>query len=230
VKWFAAAACWWKRLSAVSSEEKLRRQMVETQCRARGIKDPRVLSALLDIPRHEFLPQLPLEEAYADRPVPIGHGQTISQPYIVALMTELLALERNAKVLEVGTGSGYQAAILSKIAWEVYSLEIVPELGGKAGATLQRLGIRNAHLKSGDGYEGWPEEAPFDGIILTAAPEQIPAPLLDQLAPEGRLVAPEGPPQAQRLFLIKRTGDGFQREALTPVKFVPMTGQAEGKT
>jgi len=221
---------WWKRSRAISSAEELRREMVETQCRVRGIKDPRVLAALLEIPRHEFLSGVSLEEAYADRPLPIGHAQTISQPYIVALMTELLALKGGGRVLEVGTGSGYQAAVLSKIAREVYTLEIIPELARQAEVTLQRLGIRNARLKRGDGREGWPEQAPFDGIVLAAAPEKIPAPLLDQLAPGGRLVAPEGPPEAQRLFLLQRTEDGLKREALIPVKFVSMTGKMEEKT
>jgi len=178
------------------------------------------------VPRHELIPEENRGDAYGDHPVPIGEGQTISQPLIVAYMTECLELKGGEKILEVGTGSGYQAAILGELAREVYSIEIVPSLAQRAAADLARLGYANVHVREGDGYRGWPEEAPFDGIIITAAPPQVPQPLLDQLKVGGRLIAPIGV-DVQQLVRITRTAAGFQEEKLVPVRFVPMTGEAQ---
>jgi len=203
-----------------------REMMVVQQLRARGISDPRVLAAMGKVPRHELIPEENRGDAYGDHPVPIGEGQTISQPLIVAYMTECLELKGGEKILEVGTGSGYQAAILGELAREVYSIEIVPSLAQRAAADLARLGYANVHVREGDGYRGWPEEAPFDGIIITAAPPQVPQPLLDQLKVGGRLIAPIGV-DVQQLVRITRTAAGFQEEKLVPVRFVPMTGEAQ---
>ncbi|HJQ96783.1 MAG TPA: protein-L-isoaspartate(D-aspartate) O-methyltransferase, partial [Candidatus Polarisedimenticolaceae bacterium] len=203
-----------------------RELMVVQQLQARGISDPRVLAAMRKVPRHELIPEGNRADAYGDHPVPIGEGQTISQPLIVAYMTECLELTGSEKVLEVGTGSGYQAAILGELAREVYSIEIVPSLAKRAAEDLKRLGYTNIHVREGDGYRGWPEEAPFDGIIITAAPPQVPQPLLDQLKIGGRLVAPIGV-DVQQLVRITRTATGFSEEKLVPVRFVPMTGEAQ---
>ncbi len=200
--------------------------MVETQIEARGVADERVLEAMRRVPRHRFVPASLVDSSYADHPLPIGHRQTISQPYIVALMTELVRPRPGTKVLEVGTGSGYQAAVLAECTKEVYTIEIVPELARQAAALLEELGYRNVHARAGDGFDGWPDAAPFDAIVVTAAPERIPQPLLDQLAPGGRLVIPLGA-GAQDLVLVERTADGFRRETVTPVRFVPMTGKAQ---
>ncbi len=205
-----------------------RERMVESQIRGRGLADERVLAAMREVPRHRFVPDAERARAYADRPLPIGWDQTISQPYIVALMCAKLALEPGARVLEVGTGSGYHAAVLSRLAAEVYSIEIVEPLALRAGATLAELGYGNVHVRAGDGYGGWPDAAPFDAIVLTAAPPEIPAPLLDQLALGGRLVAPVGDGWSQELQVVTRTADGFHRETVAPVRFVPMTGKAQG--
>jgi len=202
-----------------------RLRMVAMQIEARGIRDAAVLEAMRIVPRHLFVPPSQVDQAYQDGPLPIGRGQTISQPYIVALMTELARPDRTARVLEIGTGSGYQAAVLAECAGEVYSIEIVAELGRQARERLEAQGYRNVHLRIGDGYDGWPEAAPFDAILLTAAPERIPQPLLDQLAPGGRLVAPVGT-GFQDLVVVTRTVDGFQRRTITGVRFVPMTGKA----
>ena len=198
--------------------------MVEGQIIARGVRDRRVLDALRRVPRHEFVPPELAEEAYSDSPLPIGFGQTISQPYIVGYMTELLRLEPDQKVLEIGTGSGYQAAVLSLIAGEVYSIEIVEPLGLEARERLKRMGYRNIHVRIGDGYQGWPEQAPFDRIILTAAPPEIPQALIDQLAPGGRLVAPVGPGYgAQEIVIVDKDRKGqVHRRVDLPVRFVPM--------
>ncbi len=206
--------------------EELRRQMVEKQIRARGIKDDRVLKAMFQVKRHEFVAPGLQGEAYDDNPLPIGEGQTISQPYIVALMTELAQVNPDSKVLEVGTGSGYQAAVLSVLAREVYSIEIVDVLGRKAEEKLAALGCKNVHVRIGDGYKGWPEEAPFDAIVVTAAPDHVPQPLIDQLKTGGRLVIPVGD-FYQDLSVITRTKKGLQKENIIPVRFVPMTGEAE---
>jgi protein-L-isoaspartate(D-aspartate) O-methyltransferase len=194
--------------------------MVEEQIEARGVRDARVLEALRKVPRHEFVPENLRERAYGDTALPIGHGQTISQPYVVAVMTELAHLGPDSKVLEIGTGSGYQAAILSLLAGEVYSIEIVAPLAERAKETLARLGYR-VHLRTGDGYAGWPEAAPFDAIVVTAAPPEVPQALREQLAVGGRLVVPVGT-GVQELQVHTRTEDGFDVENILPVRFVPM--------
>ena len=203
-----------------------RERMVAEQIAARGVRDERLLDAMREIPRELFVPAAYASDAYADHPLPIGHEQTISQPYIVAYMTELLELDGDERVLEIGTGSGYQAAVLGELVAEVYSIEIVAPLAERAGELLARLGYDNVHVRSGDGYRGWPSKAPFDRILLTAAPEEVPEPLLEQLAVGGRLVAPVGR-RGQELVLIRRTEEGYTREELLAVRFVPMTGEAE---
>jgi protein-L-isoaspartate(D-aspartate) O-methyltransferase len=198
--------------------------MVEGQIAARGVRDEAVLRALQSVPRHEFVPASLANEAYSDNPLPIGYGQTISQPYIVGYMTQLLAPSPQSKVLEIGTGSGYQAAVLSKIAREVYSIEVIAALGKEAMERLARLGYSNVHVRIGDGYLGWPEEAPFDRIILTAAPPEIPELLVDQIAPGGRLIAPVGPSYgAQEIVVVEKdAGGNISRQTDIPVRFVPM--------
>ncbi|NOX36904.1 MAG: protein-L-isoaspartate(D-aspartate) O-methyltransferase [Calditrichaeota bacterium] len=206
--------------------QEARKRMVETQIRARGVKDARVLKAMEKVPRHRFVPEHLWDEAYFDEPLPIGYGQTISQPYVVAYMTEQLGLTGDEKVLEIGTGSGYQAAILAELAKEVYTIEIIPELGKRAAEVLKELGYENVHVRIGDGYRGWPEAAPFDAIILTAAPDHVPQPLLDQLKVGGRMILPLGD-FYQDLVLITKTEKGIKKERKIPVRFVPMTGEAE---
>ena len=203
-----------------------RRHMVDRQIRDRGIVDPRVLAAVTRVPRHEFVPPDQQDRAYEDRPLSIGHGQTISQPYIVAYMTEQLELAGDERVLEVGTGSGYQAAVLAEVAAEVFSIEIIPELAEDARRDLARLSYENVHVRTGDGYRGWPEHAPFDAIILTAAPDHVPEPLVEQLAVGGRMILPIGR-GLQELMLIERTASEVRRRRLLGVRFVPMRGQAE---
>ncbi len=205
-----------------------RERMVREQIAGRGIEDPRVLAALSRIPRHELVPEDVRAHAYEDRPLPIGHGQTISQPFVVAYMTEQLRLRGGERVLEIGTGSGYQAAVLAEIAGEVFSIEIVAPLGERARADLKRLGYKNVHVRIGDGYRGWPEQAPFDAIIVTAAPGHVPQPLIDQLAAGGRLVLPVGGFD-QELLRIERHADGIHEERLIDVRFVPMRGEAAGE-
>ena len=206
----------------------LRHKMVESQIEARGIKDSKVLEAMREIPRHEFVEDAVRDQAYNDYPIPIGEGQTISQPYIVGIMTELLAIKGHEKVLEIGTGSGYQAAVLSKLVKEVYTIEIINVLAKRAQATLKKLEFNNVKIKSGDGYKGWKEHAPFDAIILTAAPPKIPQPLIDQLALGGVLVAPIGV-LSQELVRIKKEKGKLARENIIPVRFVPMTGEINRK-
>jgi len=213
--------------SALFQERRLERDaMVRSLIASRSIDDEHVLEALRRVPRHLFVPEEYRDQAYADHALPIGERQTISQPYIVALMTEQLALRKNHKVLEIGTGSGYQAAILAELVAKVYSIEIIETLSLRAAGVLEKLGYENITLRHGDGYRGWPEEAPFDAIIVTAAPDHIPKPLLDQLKVGGRLVIPVGS-FYQELIRLERTAEGFEEQRITPVRFVPMTGEAE---
>ena len=215
--------------AAERDEQSARRMnMVDHQIRARGIRDPRVLEVMRKVPRHEFVPAGQTANAYDDNPLPIGLGQTISQPYIVAYMTEQLQVTPQSKVLEIGTGSGYQAAVLGELAKDVYSIEIVAELARRSAETLERLGYKNVYVKAGDGYRGWPEQAPFDRIIVTAAPDHVPQPLVDQLAVGGRLVIPVGDYYQQMLILTK-TPRGVVEEKTIDVVFVPMTGEAQRK-
>ncbi len=203
-----------------------RKRMVERDLRGRGIKDPRVLEAMYLVPRHLFVPRRHRSQAYQDRPVPIGKGQTISQPYVVALMTELLTLKGNERVLEVGTGSGYQAAVLSQLAREVYTIEIIPSLAAKAEERLLRLGYGNVQVKTGDGFFGWEEKGPFDAIVVTASTEKIPDPLWNQLQRGGRLVMPLGEThKTQRLVRATKIKGKRHVETITGVIFVPMTGE-----
>lgn len=205
-----------------------RRAMVESQIAARGVKSTSVLDAVRTVPRHRFVPDKYAYQAYADCPLPIGEGQTISQPYIVALMTDLLGCGPEDTVLEIGTGSGYQAAVLAELVAHVYSIEIVEVLAERADSTLKELGYKNISVKAGDGYRGWPEHAPFDAVIVTAAPDHIPQPLIDQLKEGGRLVIPVGS-QWQDLLVVTKTAKGTETRSVTPVRFVPMTGEAEKK-
>lgn len=205
-------------------------QQLADLLRARGIEDERVLSAIASLSRADFVPEVSRAESISDNPIPIGFGQTISQPYIVAFMSQALQLEGDERVLEIGTGSGYQTAVLARLCAEVYSIEIVAELAREARERLERLQITNVHLKEGDGSGGWPEAAPFQGILLTAAPRQLPDALLAQLGPMGRLVAPVGAlPDAQELLLVERqlSNGGIHIESLLPVRFVPMTGGSD---
>lgn len=193
-----------------------------------GIKDERVLEAMEQVPRHEFVPEDEQFRAYGDHPLPIGYGQTISQPFMVAYMTEALKPEPADKVLEVGTGSGYQAAVLAPLVDHVYTIEIVEPLGKHAAEVLKRLSIDNVTVKIGDGYEGWPEHAPYDAIIVTCAPDDIPQPLIDQLREGGRMIVPVGETGSlQELYLLEKSDGKILKKGVMPVRFVPMTGQAE---
>lgn len=201
-----------------------RQQMVDTQIRGRGLKNRTVLKAMETIPRHWFVPHQWRNRAYEDRPLPIGYGQTISQPYIVALMTELVRPCETDRVLEIGTGCGYQTAVLAELVQEVYSIEIVHQLAEESHQRLQKLGYQNIHIRCGDGHQGWPEVGPFQIILVAAAPESIPDALLEQLAPEGRLVIPVGR-ESQMLRLIEKRADGSLKSTdISPVSFVPMVG------
>ncbi len=204
-----------------------RRHMMDEQIRGRGITDERLLVAMERVPRHRFVPDELQSLAYADRPLPIGHDQTISQPYLVALMTEQGRPGRQSRALDVGTGSGYQAAVLAEVCQDVYSIEIVPELADDAAKRLTSLGYGRVMVRSGDGYRGWPEHAPFDVIIVAAAPDHVPQPLVDQLAPGGRLVIPVGRYFQDLLVLEKRSDGSLHRRNIAPVAFVPMTGEAQ---
>jgi len=221
----ALAACTTAPAPAPSAErpDAGRERMVKEQIEGRGIKDPLTLAALRKVPRHLFVPDAATSEAYGDFPLPIGHGQTISQPYIVAFMTEALGLRGGEKVLEIGTGSAYQAAVLAEIAGKVYTIEIVPELAEQSRERLVRLGYRNVEVRAGDGYLGWPEAAPFDAIVVTAAAPRIPEPLKQQLVEGGRLVIPVGD-EHQELIVVTRRGATFDERRVLPVRFVPMTG------
>ena len=196
-------------------------RMVDAQIRARGVRDPRVLDVMAEVPRERFLPEDVRHEAYGDHPVPIGLGQTISQPYIVGYMTEALRLEPSHRVLEIGTGCGYQTAILAKLSREVYSIELVPELAERAARTLESLGYFNVHVRAGDGYEGWPEHAPYDRVIGAAAADAVPPALVDQLVDGGILVLPIGT-FTQELRVLQKHGTAMQLLATLPVLFVPM--------
>jgi protein-L-isoaspartate(D-aspartate) O-methyltransferase len=203
--------------------EAKRSKMVTLQLVARGINNDRVLEAMNQVPRHEFVPDSERERAYADGPLPIGQGQTISQPFIVAFMTQVVDPQPDQRVLEVGTGSGYQAAVLAELAGEVYTIELIPELAERAGALLERLGYRNIHVRTGDGYLGWPEAAPFDSIIVTCGADHVPEPLFRQLKPGGKMVIPVGHLPNQSLRLIKKDPEGQQHsQELLPVQFVPL--------
>jgi protein-L-isoaspartate(D-aspartate) O-methyltransferase len=205
--------------------ERLRAAMVRDQLQRRDIKDSLVLAAMLKVPRHEFVPANIINSAYEDSALPLDLGQTISQPYIVGFMTQALGLTGGEKVLEIGTGSGYQAAVLAEIVSEVYSVEILPELADRAGMLLAKMGYKNIHIRTGDGYEGWPEFAPFNKIIVTAAPDKVPQPLIDQLKTDGRMVIPIGRYE-QQLMIIEKHESGVVRQHSIPVRFVPMTGKA----
>ncbi|MGM0376865.1 MAG: protein-L-isoaspartate(D-aspartate) O-methyltransferase [Bacteroidota bacterium] len=200
-----------------------REEMVQSQLRARGVKSGKVLDAMRTVPRHLFVPEKIASMAYSDRPLAIGHEQTISQPFIVAFMTEALDIDGGDKVLEIGSGSGYQAAVLAEIGAEVWTMEIVPELAEMAERNLKQAGYENVHVKCGDGYKGWPEEAPFDAVIITAAPESIPDALVDQLKEGGTMVLPVGPVNSVQTLkkVIKKDGK-LKQETLIPVRFVPM--------
>jgi protein-L-isoaspartate(D-aspartate) O-methyltransferase len=221
----AASGCG-QNASSVSDFTAQRQEMVQRQLMTRGINDARVLAAMAKVPREEFVPLDARAASYEDGPLPIGYGQTISQPYIVAFMTEQLRPKPNDRVLEVGTGSGYQAAILAELVSEVYSIEIVGPLAKNAKTTLQRLGYKNVHVKIGDGYKGWPEEGPFDAIIVTCAPDKVPQPLVDQLKDDGRMVVPVGDRFAQQLYLLEKKNGQLKQSATLPVRFVPMTSEA----
>jgi protein-L-isoaspartate(D-aspartate) O-methyltransferase len=230
------ASLWWLGCGASTREvapptpdayAEPRARMVREQLVARGIRDERVLAAMGSVPRHELVPESDRNAAYQDRPLPIGEGQTISQPYVVAAMSEAAALRGGERVLEVGTGSGYQAAVLSALAREVYTIEIEPALAARAKRDLERLGCTNVHPRTGDGYRGWPEAAPFDAILVTAAPEHVPPALLEQLAVGGRLVIPVGGRFEQELWIYTKTEHGVERRRMMPVRFVPLRGEAE---
>ncbi len=216
-----------KAADAESAEfARLREQMVREQLKARDVKDPRVLAAMLRVPRHAFVPRNIIGAAYEDSALPLMLGQTISQPYIVGYMTQALDLKGTERVLEIGTGSGYQAAVLAEMAAEVYTIEIIPELTNRAVEILGRQGYKNIHFKTGDGYAGWSEYAPFDAVIVTAAPDHVPQPLIDQLKVGGRMIIPVGRFE-QDLLLVVKGPEGVTRRSTIPVRFVPMTGRAE---
>jgi len=201
--------------------EQARQNMVEYQIKGRGIKDKNVLGAMLKVPRHLFVPEEMRDLAYRDEPLPIGHGQTISQPYIVGYMTEALKLQPGDRVLEIGTGSGYQTAILAEIVSKVYTIELIPELSLRAQETLKSLGYKNIEFLTGDGSKGWPEKAPFEAILVSAAPAEVPPALIEQLKIDGRLIIPVGT-DSQELVLIKRTKKGWEKTRLIGVRFVPL--------
>ena len=211
-------------VSAQVTRQKERISMVENQLKKKGIECQLTLSAMRKVPRHLFIPERARTLAYADRPIPIGYGQTISQPYIVAYMTEIIQPKPADRVLEIGTGSGYQGAVLAEIVKEVYTIEIIPELAEWSLETVSSLGYQNIHIKSGDGYYGWEEEAPFDAIVVTAASEYIPPPLVDQLKEGGRMIIPVGSPfMTQNLMLVEKIDGSIKTTSLLPVRFVPFT-------
>ncbi len=229
----AAPAGWLKSTSAADVDfARARQRMVAEQLTGydRDITNAAVLRVMGKVPRHEFVPETLRALAYQDSPLPIGNGQTISQPYIVAFMTQCLEPKPQDRVLEIGTGSGYQAAVLAELVKEVYTIEIIEKLATRAAADLKRLGYTNVFVRAGDGYKGWPEAAPFDAIIVTCAPEKVPEPLVQQLKEGGRMIIPVGPSHNQNLWLLTKRADKLDRRAVLPVRFVPMTGQArEGR-
>jgi protein-L-isoaspartate(D-aspartate) O-methyltransferase len=206
-----------------------RQRMVAEQLSGpgRNITNALVLAAMGKVPRHEFVPERVRSQAYQDRALPIGHDQTISQPYVVAFMTEQLEPQPTDRVLEIGTGSGYQAAVLAELVAKVYTVEIIEDLAGRAEVDLKRLGYTNVQVRAGDGYKGWPEAAPFDAIIVTCAPEKAPPPLIEQLKDGGRMIIPVGSSWYQELVLLRKQGGRLERQAVLPVRFVPMTGQSQ---
>ena len=206
-----------------------RKRMVEYQIKMRGIDDKKVIDAFLKVQRHRFVPDRYIPNAYEDCPLPIGQGQTISQPYIVAFMTDVLSLSRTDKVLEIGTGSGYQAAILGELCDNVFTVEVIPSLGRKAESLLKELGYENVRVKIGDGYEGWREYAPYDAIIVTCAPTHVPEPLKEQLTEGGRMIIPVGKANNQKLVLLRKIGGRLKEEKTLPVRFVPMVNEAGEK-
>lgn len=213
---------WLLPLMLTQDYKKLREEMVKIQIQERGVRDSATLAALRKVPRHSFVPIDQVANAYEDRPLPIGYGQTISQPYIVAYMTEIIKPKPGQKILEIGTGSGYQAAVLAEIVGKVYTIEIVEELGKQATTRLKNLNYKNIEVKTADGYHGWKEHAPFDAIVVTAAAEYIPTPLKEQLKDGGRMIIPVGSPyMTQQLMLIEKTGDKFRTTSKMPVRFVP---------
>jgi len=221
VPWLLICVVAWYSANAQDRFAAARDAMVARQIKARGISNARVLEAMARVPRHEFVPTPLAGQAYDDRPLPIGQGQTISQPYIVAFMTDALQVQPSDVVLEIGTGSGYQAAVLAELAREVLTIELVPELAERSRQTLARLGYKNVQVRTGDGYAGWPERAPFTKIMVTAAPPEIPQALVDQLAHGGRMVVPVGS-RSQQLTIVQRTDRGVTHESVMPVRFVPM--------
>jgi protein-L-isoaspartate(D-aspartate) O-methyltransferase len=218
---------WYERGFATQAPSSPVAAMIARQLRGRGITDARVLGAMHSVPREKFVPKELRNSAYDDRPLPIGYGQTISQPYIVAFMTEQLQPKRSQRVLEIGTGSGYQAAVLSDLVAEVYTIEIVRPLAQRAEAVLRELGYKNVQVKAGDGYKGWPEHAPFDAIIVTAAPDHVPPPLVEQLKEGGRMIIPVGKSGSQKLYLLEKQNGQIQQTAVIPVRFVPLTREPE---
>jgi protein-L-isoaspartate(D-aspartate) O-methyltransferase len=223
-----AAIC---RVPAVAAREFAadRERMVKSQVAMRGVTNERVLQAMRKVPREEFVPEELRDRSYSDRPLPIGYDQTISQPFVVAFMTEKLELRPTDRVLEIGAGSGYQAAILGELAAEVYTMEIIAPLGKRAEETLARMGYKNVHVKIGDGYKGWPEHALYDAIIVTCAPDHVPQPLIEQLREGGRMIIPVGGSGAQELYLLEKKDGKLRQQAVLPVRFVPMTGAAAEK-
>ena len=221
----AASGCQ-KQSESASKFAAARQRMVEEQLRPRGIKDQKVLMAMAQVPREEFVATSLRGQAYSDQALPIGHNQTISQPFIVAFMTEQLHLHPSDRVLEVGTGSGYQTAVLAELVKDVYSIEIIEPLAKEASARLARLRYRNAHVKAGDGYKGWPDVAPFDAIIVSCAPDKVPQPLTQQLKEEGRMIIPVGSGIDQQLYLLEKKHGELAQTAILPVRFVPMMGEA----
>lgn len=224
---FAMTAFTWGLAAPAEDHARARERMVRIQLAGRDITDAGVLAAMGKVERHRFVPAAEQAAAYDDRPLPIGDGQTISQPYVVATMTQAVRPRKGMKVLEIGTGSGYQAAVLAELVGQVYTIEIVPALGKRAEMLLTTLGYANVHVRVGDGFKGWPEEAPFDAIVVTAAPSEIPPPLLAQLAVGGRLVIPVGETWQELVLVEKKDGGKLERTTLYPVRFVPMTGEAQ---